>query len=93
MGLLDEFEAEVAAGFNPFIVLPEALRERREREYVVSGGFEVIGDLGQLLFRGVDDAAELGVHGVHVGLVVNTVSRVFTQGPLLLGVSDIRFAA
>ena len=64
---------------------PEALREGREREHVGAGGLVVVRDLGQLLFQGAQDAVELGVHGVRVGLVVNTVQQGFHPGPGGLG--------
>lgn len=60
---------------------PNLLGEDGEREDVRAGFFEVLGDLGQFLGQGLDDAVELGVDRGRVGLVVDRVQHRLDPAP------------
>ncbi len=60
---------------------PHLLGEGGEREDVGAGVVEVLGDGGQLAGEGVDDAVELGVHRLGVGLVVDRVQQRLDPAP------------
>ncbi len=64
---------------------PGLLRKYGEREHVGPGGLQMVRDPGQLLLQRVQDPIELGVHGIRIGLVVNTVQQGFHPGPAGLG--------
>jgi hypothetical protein len=54
---------------------PDRLREHGEGQDVGAGGIQVDGHLRQFVFQRVQDAAELGVHGGRVGLVIDRVQQ------------------
>ena len=72
---------------------PERLGERGEGQDLLAGGLEVGEGLGELVLEGLQDAVELGVHGLGVGWSKTVLSRVLTQGQELLGVVAMRLAA
>jgi hypothetical protein len=50
-----------------------AFGEAGECQEVGPGGIQMLGDCGQFVDQGVEDAVELGMHGVGVGLVIDRV--------------------
>jgi hypothetical protein len=53
----------------------------------------VVGDGGELLGQRLDDAVELGVDRLGVGLVIDRVQHRLDHPHELLGVADVRFVA
>ena len=58
-----------------------AFREGGEREDVGPSCVEMLRDGGKLVDQGVEDAVELGVHRLSVGLVVNRVQQRLDPAP------------
>ena len=81
LGLLDQIWRQISLG--------KAVKARMSARAVS----RCSATCGELLGQGVDDAVELGVHGLGVGLVVDECSSALTQPHELFGVADIRLAA
>jgi len=75
VGAAADLAVETFVGVVGPDLAPDLLGERREREDVGPGLFEVVSHRGKLLGQGVDDAVELGVHPGGVGLVVYRVQQ------------------
>ena len=85
VGSAADLAVEAFVGVVRSDLSPDLFRERGEGEDVGSGGFEVVGDGGELGRQGVDDPAELVVDRCLVGLVVDRMQECFDPGRAALG--------
>ena len=81
VGASADFAVEALVGVVGPDLAPELLGEHGDREDVGACAVEVVGHGGQLLGQGVDDAVELGMDRLGVGLVVDRVQQRLDPSP------------